>query len=43
MSNPKTGGRGGITPLRLVIWVLGAGIGVALIAVGIVGILTKAR
>ena len=43
MSEPKTGGRGGITPLRLVIWILGAGIGIALIAIGIVGILTKAR
>jgi quinol-cytochrome oxidoreductase complex cytochrome b subunit len=33
----------GVTPLRLVIWILGAAIAVALIATGVVGILTKAR
>jgi hypothetical protein len=43
MSDPKTGRRGGVTPLRLVTWIVGAGVGIALIAIGIVGILTKAR
>jgi hypothetical protein len=35
--------RGGVTPLRLVIWILGAAAAIALIATGIVGLLTKAR
>jgi quinol-cytochrome oxidoreductase complex cytochrome b subunit len=32
-----------MTPRRLVVWILGAAIAVALIVTGIIGILTKAR
>jgi quinol-cytochrome oxidoreductase complex cytochrome b subunit len=32
-----------MTPRRLVVWILGAAIGIALVVTGIVGILTKAR
>ncbi len=35
--------KAGLTPLRLTIWIVGAGIAIVLIATGIVGILTKAR
>jgi hypothetical protein len=33
----------GVTPLRLVIWIIGGALAIALIVIGIVGILTKAR
>jgi hypothetical protein len=32
-----------VTPLRLTVWIVAAGVAVVLIATGIVGILTKAR
>lgn len=35
--------RPGATPVRLAVWIIGAGIAIYLIATGIVGILTKAR
>jgi hypothetical protein len=43
VTEPAHKPRGGVTPLRIAIWVIGAAIGIALIATGIVGILTKAR
>jgi hypothetical protein len=35
--------KGNLTPLRLTVWIVGAGFAIVLIATGIVGILTKAR
>jgi hypothetical protein len=32
-----------MTPRRLVVWILGGVLGVALVIIGVVGILTKAR
>jgi hypothetical protein len=43
VTEPSTGPRGGATPLRITIWVIGGAIAIILIATGIVGILTKAR
>jgi hypothetical protein len=43
MSDQSPAPKGGITPLRITIWILGAAIAIALIVVGVVGILTKAR
>jgi hypothetical protein len=43
MSEPTREPRGGATPLRVTIWVIGGAIAILLIATGIVGILTKAR
>lgn len=37
------GARGGLTPLRLGVWIIGGGFAIYLIITGIVGILTKAR
>ena len=34
---------GGITPLRLAVWILGGGFAIYLIITGVIGILTKAR
>ena len=39
----KPGPRGGVTPTRLVVWILGGGFAIYLIITGVVGILTKAR
>ncbi len=39
----STGARGGVTPLRIAVWILGGGFAIYLIVTGIVGILTKAR
>jgi hypothetical protein len=39
----RSADRGGVTPLRLVVWILGGGLAVCLIVIGVVGILTKAR
>ena len=41
--NPPPGRRGGVTPLRLAVWIVGGGFAIYLIVTGIVGILTKAR
>ena len=41
---PQThGARASVTPVRLVVWILGAGFAIYLIVTGVVGILTKAR
>jgi hypothetical protein len=45
-SRPSTlapGNRAGVTPVRLVAWILGAGFALFLIVIGVIGILTKAR
>ena len=43
LPDEKPGLRVGLTPLRLVVWILGGGFAIYLIITGVVGILTKAR